>query len=89
MGIQLLAQLKSWNPWWDRGPAGMDAYQGDPTYQREPYSAIKSQFLNSDQIVSIVGMRQVGKSTIMRQIIRDLLNDQVETDAEHGDNKRF
>lgn len=73
----MLTQLKSWNPWWDRGPAGMDAYR-DPDYQREQYETVKNQFLTSDQIVSIVGMRQVGKSTMMRQIIRDLLDDKVD-----------
>ena len=77
MDIQLLTQLKSWNPWWDRGPTGMDAYR-DPNYEREQYPSVKNQFLNSDQIVSIVGMRQVGKSTMMRQIIRDLLNTNID-----------
>ena len=34
---------------------------------------IQTQFENGRQIVSIVGMRQIGKSTIMRQTIRSLL----------------
>lgn len=55
----------------------MDAYK-DPDYQREQYEPIKSQFLNSDQIISIVGMRQVGKSTMMRQIIRELLENKID-----------
>lgn len=77
MDIQLFTQLKSWNPWWERGSTGMAAYQ-DPPYRRELFDDVLSQFLHGDQIVSIVGMRQVGKSTMMRQIIRHLLDDGVD-----------
>lgn len=77
MDAKLFTQLKSWNPWWERGAGGMDIYQ-DPEYRREAFFEIKKQFLSNDQIVSVIGMRQVGKSTMMRQIIRDLLNDNVD-----------
>lgn len=75
--MQLLTQLKSWNPWWDRGKVGMETYH-DPRYRRELFDEVLNQFLNGEQIVSVVGMRQVGKSTMMRQIIQGLLNDGVD-----------
>ncbi len=77
MNDQLLTQLKGWNPWWQQGLVGIDRYN-DPNYKREAYIEIKNQFLQGDQIVSIAGMRQVGKSTIMRQIIKDLLHSGVD-----------
>lgn len=78
MDAQLLTQLKSWNPWWGHGAAGMATYQ-DPTYQRELFPEVLNQLLNGDQIVSVVGMRQVGKSTMMRQAIRHLLESGVDS----------
>lgn len=72
MDTQLLTQLRSWNPWWQQGAKGIDRYK-DPEYKRELYNDVKQQFNQGSQIVSIVGMRQVGKSTIMRQLIRELL----------------
>ena len=69
---QLLAQLKTWNPWWQLGKDGINRYN-DPTYKRELYSRVQEQLIDGNQIVSIVGMRQVGKSTLMRQLIRELL----------------
>jgi hypothetical protein len=77
MDDQLLVQLKSWNPWWQQGMAGIDRYK-DPIYKREMYAEIKNQFFKGEQIVSIVGMRQIGKSTIMRQIIKELLQSGVD-----------
>ncbi len=73
MEQQLLLQLTSWNPWWQNGVEGIKRYD-IPNYKRELYQEIYRQFQKSDQMVSIVGMRQIGKSTIMRQMIRDLLN---------------
>jgi len=70
---QLLAQLKTWNPWWQLGKDGVNRYN-DPTYKRELYTRVQAQFTSGNQIVSIVGMRQVGKSTLMRQLIRELLD---------------
>lgn len=50
----------------------MDMYK-DPKYERELFPEVLQRVLHGDQIVSIVGMRQVGKSTILRQVIRTLL----------------
>lgn len=72
MDDQLLAQLKSWNPWWQYGASGIERYK-DPLYKREIYGAVRERVQRGEFIVSIIGMRQVGKSTIMRQMIRELL----------------
>lgn len=72
MDVQLLTQLSGFNPWWRHGADGVQRYN-DPSYHRELYDTVQNQFADGNQIVSIVGMRQVGKSTIMRQIIRSLL----------------
>lgn len=69
---QLLRQLRAWNPWWQEGVSGIDRF-GVPDFEREQYAAIRDTFAKRTQAVSIVGMRQVGKTTIMHQCIRDLL----------------
>ncbi|MDO8657675.1 MAG: ATP-binding protein [Candidatus Levybacteria bacterium] len=75
--VQLLAQLKTWNPWWQQGKDGIARYK-DPAYKRELYESVSNQYQEGNQIVSIVGMRQVGKSTLMRQIIKELLDSGVD-----------
>ena len=77
MDPQLLAQLKTWNPWWQGGAEGIERYK-DPVYKRELYNEVLKQVERGDLIVSIVGMRQVGKSTIMRQMMRKLLADGID-----------
>src|SRR3989338_10746156 len=74
MDIKLLEQLKILNPWWDQGVVGIDRYK-DPTFKRELFHEVLSRLPqnDADQIVSVVGMRQVGTSTMMRQVIRALL----------------
>lgn len=74
MDIKLLEQLKTLNPWWEQGSVGIDRYR-DPTFKRELFHEVLSRMQqnDADQIVSVVGMRQVGKSTMMRQVIRALL----------------
>lgn len=76
MDDKLVVQLGSWNPWWQKGIDGIKRYD-IPDYKREIYGDIFNQYQKSNQIISIIGMRQVGKSTIMRQMIRDLLDNGV------------
>ena len=77
MDDQLLTQLRGFNPWWQAGRDGMLRYN-DPEYKRELYSDVSERFSSGNQIVSIVGMRQTGKSTMIRQVIRDLLSQGVD-----------
>lgn len=72
MSLDLVNVLKTWNPWWEKGKDGINDFK-DPQYKRELYPGVFKQLMQGEQIVSLVGMRQVGKSTIMRQIIKDLL----------------
>lgn len=77
MDNKLLQQLRAFNPWWLSGPKGIEDY-GDPEYHRELFDSVLSSFKKSDQIISVVGMRQVGKSTLMRQIIKQFLNEKID-----------
>ena len=77
MDIKLLAQLKTWNPWWQQGKIGIKRYN-DPQYKRELYYDVYKHLKKGNQIISIVGMRQVGKSTLMRQMIKQLLKNNID-----------
>ncbi len=72
MDTRLLQQLKGWNPWWLEGPNGIQRF-GVPGFKREAYAPIASAYKGRSQAVSIVGLRQVGKTTIMHQCIQELL----------------
>lgn len=72
MDARLLQQLKGWNPWWQEGPKGIERF-GVPGFKREAYVPIASAYQRRNQAVSIVGLRQVGKTTIMHQCIQELL----------------
>lgn len=73
MDDQLIKQLRAWNPWWNEGAKGIERF-GVPAFKRDEYQRISDSFLARKQAVSIVGMRQVGKTTIMHQCIRELLD---------------
>jgi|CXWL01.1.fsa_nt_gi predicted AAA+ superfamily ATPase len=72
MDTRLVQQLKGWNPWWQEGPQGIARF-GVPEYKRELFDPIRDIYYRRQQAVSIVGMRQVGKTTIMHQCIKELL----------------
>ncbi|MBI4268384.1 AAA family ATPase, partial [Candidatus Uhrbacteria bacterium] len=76
MDGRLLQQLRGWNPWWLEGPDGLSRF-GVPTFKREAYAPIMKTYKEGNQSVSIVGLRQVGKTTIMHQCIKELLEDGV------------
>ena len=72
MDTRLIQQIKGWNPWWQEGAKGIDRF-GVPAFKREIYKQIVTTYARREQAVSIVGLRQVGKTTIMHQCIRELL----------------
>jgi len=76
MRTDLISVLKTWNPWWEKGKEGIDDFK-DPQFKRELYGSVYKQLVQGEQIVSLVGMRQVGKTTLMRQVIKDLLHQNV------------
>lgn len=62
----LYEALKRWNPWWSG--ANFDA--GIP---RDAMDAVKP-WLGQPQVLAICGMRQCGKSTLMLQVIKEILD---------------
>ncbi|MDR2169500.1 MAG: AAA family ATPase [Planctomycetaceae bacterium] len=65
----LLQELDSMNPWW-KGNKSKEIYEG----KRQIYNELFNSFFNGNYpIVTLRGPRQVGKTTIQQQIIRDLL----------------
>jgi len=72
MDTRLIQQIKGWNPWWQEGPKGIERF-GVPAFKREVYKQIVAAYTRREQAVSIVGLRQVGKTTIMHQCIQELL----------------
>lgn len=69
--------LAPYNPWWEN--AGK-AFEHLPTFHRPIFDDIYSGFKGVPQIISITGPRRVGKSTLIRQVIRKLLGEGVSPD---------
>jgi len=60
--------LSDWNPWWEDA-SKIDRLKGR---NRDKYNYLKNS-INAKEITIIVGPRRAGKSTLMYQIISDLL----------------
>lgn len=58
--------LKESNPWWSGKEA--DA----PKYKRQLFATLQN-YMKMKQILAVVGLRRVGKTTLMIQLINDLL----------------
>jgi len=66
--------LKLYNPWW-ANPAGL--WRNDlPDYCRPVVKEILSDIEALPQIISITGPRRVGKTTALRHVISDLIDNQ-------------
>jgi hypothetical protein len=61
------ALVRDYNPWWENLPVNL------PEYRRRIFADIKK-YLETKQIIAIVGLRRVGKTVLMKQIIMDCLN---------------
>ncbi len=64
--------LPVYNPWWERGE---DAFDGLPGFQRDLYAAFCQDVARLPQIISVTGPRRVGKSTLLKQCIQKLIQD--------------
>jgi len=64
--------LKLYNPWWDDHSSRWR--ENLPDYQRPVVSEVLSDIKELPQIISITGPRRVGKSTVLKQVIRYLLD---------------
>ncbi len=58
--------LRDFNPWWE------DKEIGVPLYKRHIFSRVQK-YLKTKQIIAIVGLRRVGKTVLMKQVIKELL----------------
>lgn len=64
--------LSVYNPWWERGE---EAFDGLPGFRRDLYEAFCQDVARLPQIISVTGPRRVGKSTLLKQCIRKLIQD--------------
>ncbi len=68
---QLLTHIKNQNPWWAEGKVDDDLA---PEFRRSEYSSVKEAFLGEPRRFPVLaGARRVGKSTMLFQLIKELL----------------
>jgi len=60
------ALIRDYNPWWE------DKTVDVPEYRRHIFTEIQK-YLKTKQIIAIVGLRRVGKTVLMKQIIKDIV----------------
>jgi hypothetical protein len=65
MEERLLREIQKSNPWW------FDKKEKVPTYKRRTFSEI-SRYLRLRQIIAVIGLRRVGKTILMKQLIHGL-----------------
>lgn len=65
--------LSVYNPWWERREE--DAFDGLPGFRRDLYEAFCQDVARLPQIISVTGPRRVGKSTLLKQCIQKLIQD--------------
>lgn len=64
--------LDPYNPWWNDGGS---AFAGLPEFHRDVFDDLYSDIQRLPQMISITGPRRVGKSTLLRQCIRKLIQE--------------
>ena len=64
--------LALYNPWLEQGEKGL---QGVPEFTRPVFSNLLRDLETLPQILSITGPRRIGKSTLLRQIVRHYLRE--------------
>lgn len=68
--ISLETILAPYNPWWKSGEVKTE------DFKRPIFHKIFKDLLNLKQVISITGPRRVGKTTLLKQIIRSLIQEQ-------------
>ena len=66
--------VEPWSPWLDRDLKekwGLSV----PTFRRPIFGKLVDDLFSVDQIISIIGPRRVGKSTLMRQLVKYLIKE--------------
>jgi len=64
-----IEELERFNPWWTKGGVPLEWTQ---EYRRKLYFAIEP-YVKRRQILLVYGLRRVGKTTLMMQVISSLL----------------
>ena len=59
--------LYQYNPWWE------DAFENENVKPREKYLKELRRYLDFKQIIILTGLRRVGKTTLMKLIIEELI----------------
>ncbi len=72
----LIEDLERFNPWWRTGAVKQEWLK---EYKRKPYYEIRK-YVEKRQILLIWGLRRLGKTTLMYQLVSDILK---ETDAKN------
>lgn len=65
--MELESELFKQNPWWEKKFK-------EESYPREKYLSQVLKNLKSKEIIILTGLRRIGKTTIIKQIIKDLLD---------------
>ena len=64
--------LYQYNPWWE------EAFKNENVKPREKYLIELRKYLDFKQIIILTGLRRVGKTTLMKLIIEEQINDGIE-----------
>lgn len=59
--------IRDFNPWWEGKEVAV------PEYKRHIFASVKK-YMKTKQIIAIVGLRRVGKTILMKQIIKEIEN---------------
>jgi predicted AAA+ superfamily ATPase len=62
--------LGLYNPWWENG---LEALANLPEFERPVLAALTKDCNTQPQILSITGPRRVGKTTLLRQLVRHFI----------------
>ena len=71
--------LGVYNPWWN---SGENAFSTIPTFHRDVFESLYNDILRLPQMISVTGPRRVGKSTLLKQCIRKLIEENGATQAD-------
>lgn len=75
--IDFQSVLAPYNPWWT---SPQSAFGGIPTFRRPVFSTLLTDIKTVPQMLAITGPRRIGKSTLLKQLIRQLIEEGVQPD---------
>ncbi len=79
MSLSQYQFLDAYNPWWNDGEA---AFAGLPEFHRDVFDDLYADIQRLPQMISVTGPRRVGKSTLLRQCIRKLIQENGKAQAQ-------